>query len=206
MKNEQNKYDVRDREQLEHQKMVTFTATDSESRLYSSKFTQQIKGSSAQGGSMSIKEMNLLKNEDQDLISSTQLKYLKDIEELNLTRVRRARDSKNIGLYKNEEESLSPLRERTQTPKTPVSREIHKSPHKTKRESQDALLLLQLDAGMLPERFVKNNGDASALMIDLSNYGVGDKRGLCLGKWYVNICAIMSLRHSVLHICAVMSL
>lgn len=55
------------------------------------------------------------------------------------------------------------------------------SPESCKRRAQDALLLTQLDLGVLPEQFIKKEADAQELTVDLSNYGIGDTRGECLG-------------------------
>lgn len=66
-----------------------------------------------------------------------------------------------------------------------------------RREAQDKLLLAQLDAGLLPESFIKKpkpinengepiegeEGELDGVVINLSKYGIGDERGLCLGKW-----------------------
>eukprot|EP01038_Epipyxis_sp_PR26KG_P005255 gene5255-7303_t len=56
------------------------------------------------------------------------------------------------------------------------------SPGRSKRIAQDNLLLLQLDAGLFPETYIKPAMDPKFLTIDLSNYGIGDTRGLCVGK------------------------
>lgn len=179
MKNERNKIEAQEKHNMELTRMTTYSNPNAH-KIYNNKFTQQIRRSSTVGlNNMSIKEMTVLKNEDPELISSQQLKTLQNIEEINFSRVNRAKTSKQIGLYKDAEEKLK-LREKT--PQTSRSRQIHKSPHKAKREAQDALLLLQLDAGVLPEKFVRHNSDVQTLVIDLSNYGIGDTRGLCLGK------------------------
>jgi hypothetical protein len=54
---------------------------------------------------------------------------------------------------------------------------------RNKRKAQDMLLLSQLDAGVLPESFIKSSEDPRYITINLSQYGIGDVRGLCLGKW-----------------------
>lgn len=53
----------------------------------------------------------------------------------------------------------------------------------SKRLAQDNLLLMQIDSGVLPEMFIKHAGDSEFLTVDLSNYGIGDVRAMCLGKW-----------------------
>jgi hypothetical protein len=55
---------------------------------------------------------------------------------------------------------------------------------RNKRKAQDMLLLNQLEAGVLPETFIKSSEDPRYVMVNLSQYGIGDVRGLCLGKWY----------------------
>ncbi len=54
---------------------------------------------------------------------------------------------------------------------------------RSKRKAQDLLLLNQLEAGVLPETFIKASEDPRFITINLSQYGIGDVRGLCLGKW-----------------------
>lgn len=54
------------------------------------------------------------------------------------------------------------------------------------RHAQDTLLLQQLDKGVLPERFIKqgvHSDDPRHVSVILSKYGIGDTRGICLGKW-----------------------
>lgn len=56
------------------------------------------------------------------------------------------------------------------------------------RHAQDTLLLHQLDSGVIPERFIKSGLDGENplhVSVVLSKYGIGDTRGICLGKWYV---------------------
>ena len=73
----------------------------------------------------------------------------------------------------------------------------------------DKLLLAQLDQGVLPEMFIKRgrrvgNGNEDAIdqadenddecvTVDLSNYGIGDVRGLCLGRCLADIPSLQSL-------------
>lgn len=54
------------------------------------------------------------------------------------------------------------------------------------RHAQDTLLLHQLDSGVIPERFIKvgiDGEDPLHVSVVLSKYGIGDARGICLGKW-----------------------
>jgi hypothetical protein len=54
------------------------------------------------------------------------------------------------------------------------------------RHAQDKLLLLQLDRGVLPERFIKQGVDSEDplhVSVILSKFGIGDVRGICLGNW-----------------------
>jgi hypothetical protein len=66
-----------------------------------------------------------------------------------------------------------------------------------KRLAQDRLLFSQLEAGILPETFIKPGSDPRSIMINLSKYGIGDIRGLCLSKWYVYYDAAVSLPSAV---------
>ncbi len=53
------------------------------------------------------------------------------------------------------------------------------------RHAQDTLLLHQLDSGVIPERFIKGGvgDDPLHVSVVLSKFGIGDVRGICLGKW-----------------------
>ena len=56
------------------------------------------------------------------------------------------------------------------------------------RRAQDKLLLQQLDNGVLPERFIKHGmhtDDPRHVSVILSKFGIGDLRGICLGRWWV---------------------
>lgn len=64
---------------------------------------------------------------------------------------------------------------------------------RNKRKAQDLLLLNQLDSGVLPETFIKSSEDPRFVTINLSQYGIGDVRGLCLGKWYFFFLSLFSL-------------
>ena len=50
--------------------------------------------------------------------------------------------------------------------------------------AEDILVLAQLDAGRIPEEFLKHAAMSRHLMIsiNLSNYGMGDAYGTCLGQ------------------------
>ena len=68
------------------------------------------------------------------------------------------------------------------------SPDTHKSVRKGKlgvsgstRIAQDALILAQLEAGIVPQTFIRRSDNLEYLDIDISNFGIGDKQGECLG-------------------------
>lgn len=127
------------------------------------------------------------------------------LHEERFTRVQRALDGRNVGLqqanlssatrdaYSSHADKLSSKNRRAgvmiveQDEYSPFAHE-----HETVvaqnnfRHAQDTLLLHQLDSGVIPERFIKSGLDGENplhVSVVLSKYGIGDTRGICLGKW-----------------------
>lgn len=141
-----------------------------------------------------IDEMHATRNEDRVMVTAQDLHDLPDLQELNLGRLNRAVNNKLAGFdllilppksaagKPNAEKSLlSSVEGAYHSPA--VRKDAAFRAEINKREAQDRLLLHQLDAGLLPETFIKSQSDAEALTVNLSKYGIGDDRGLCLGKW-----------------------
>ena len=126
-----------------------------------------------------------------------------------LSRVQRAIETKNVGLGtvgKPNEKLVSGSGSVGSGPYTPQklfdgalvgeAENFEKSPYEkilaktSRRRAQDLLLLTQLDEGILPEKFLKpgtgtggRNRDEDTVAVMLSKYGIGDTRGICLGRW-----------------------
>jgi len=50
------------------------------------------------------------------------------------------------------------------------------------RVAQDRLITAQLEAGVLPEAFIKRSSNLEFVDVDVSMYSIGDEQGLCLGR------------------------
>lgn len=50
------------------------------------------------------------------------------------------------------------------------------------RWAQDKLMIAQLEAGKLPEAFIKRSSNLKHAYIDIPAYGIGNTHGICLGK------------------------
>jgi hypothetical protein len=53
---------------------------------------------------------------------------------------------------------------------------------KQKQNAQDKLLLTELENGLVPEDFINKSKLSTSVQLDLSHYGIGNKRAICLGK------------------------
>jgi len=49
------------------------------------------------------------------------------------------------------------------------------------RTAQDNLIMAQLEAGIVPQSFIRRSDNLEFLDIDISHFGIGDDQGLCLG-------------------------
>lgn len=129
----------------------------------------------------SVSEMHIGHNEDHiNVISRQQMQALPPLPDVStLSRLKRAVIGQNIGFDENDIRSP----DRSQPLPDYAFEPDRLNPETKKRQAQDKLLLLQLDAGVLPESYILPSADPNMLKIDLSNYGIGDKRGLCLGNW-----------------------
>lgn len=156
--------------------------------------------------SQSIDEMHALRNEDHLQPTAADLNDLPDLHELHLGRLTRAVANRivNFSRTKPSAESKSPSREavRSQNGERKRTQDLYQAPNAreeesiqaelNKREAQDRLLLHQLEAGVLPESFIRTDAECDSIVINLSKYGIGDKKGLCLGKWYA-LCLTSSI-------------
>jgi hypothetical protein len=142
--------------------------------------------------SQHIGAMHALRNEDSLMLTASQLDQMPDLQQIHLTRLNRAVANRLTGadklLFNNDAtaaRSTSPgdnLGSASPVQQSLPDDDLLKA-QLSKREAQDRLILHQLDMGLLPETFIKSCADANALTINLSKYGIGDARGLCLGKW-----------------------
>lgn len=182
MHNDLNKAEIEEKKAYEKQKMVA-TARKA-TQKYSNNFTQRLsvrKNDPKKSINRNVNEMHADSHDDLNLISAAQIKRLVD-SEVVLSRVRRA-----VGYQHSvhKEDTVLHPSETTSAKELPdynFSQEML-NPETRKRQAQDKLLMLQLEQGVLPETFIKPASDPEFLTIDLSNYGIGDVRGLCLGGW-----------------------
>eukprot|EP00981_Chlorochromonas_danica_P013117 scaffold5887_cov173-Ochromonas_danica.AAC.1 len=148
--------------------------------------------------SQSIDEMHALRNEDHLQPTAADLNDLPDLHELHLGRLTRAVANRIVTFSRakpksNGQESKSPSREalagsRSQQGQRKGTQDLYLAPNAreeesilaelNKREAQDRLLLHQLEAGVLPESFIRTDADCGSIVINLSKYGIGDKKGL----------------------------
>lgn len=167
-------------------------------RVSALKSTAESKPNDAKMGALnqSIDEIHALRGEDSMMVTSSHLQALPDLQELHLSRLNRAVANKVSGLdhalmnrripgmADSGEMARDNTKFLTNAYHAPSARrEETMKAEINKREAQDRLLLHQLEAGLLPETFIKSQSEAEALTINLSKYGIGDQRGLCLGKW-----------------------
>eukprot|EP01039_Chlorochromonas_danica_P011301 gene11301-12608_t len=163
--------------------------------------------------SQSIDEMHALRNEDHLQPTAADLNDLPDLHELHLGRLTRAVANRIVTFSRakpksNGQESKSPSREalagsRSQQGQRKGTQDLYLAPNAreeesilaelNKREAQDRLLLHQLEAGVLPESFIRTDADCGSIVINLSKYGIGDKKGLCLGKCLAGLDRLESL-------------
>ncbi len=135
-------------------------------------------------------EAHVLRNEDPHMVKVSDIQALPTLQELHLQRIHRAMNSKATGIddfmHANGHATLRPSSSSKQLDAT-INAEM------SKRRAQDMLLLHQLDAGVLPETFIKAAENPNAVMINLSQYGIGDQRGLCLGKCLLELTHLQSI-------------
>ena len=134
---------------------------------------------------------------------------IQELTQERFSRVQRALDGRNLGLKQDNFGAVSPpKREITGTStstgsmrrsgvlftadtdeKSYVEEEHELTVAQNNiRHAQDLLLLQQLDKGVLPERFIRQGvytDDPRHMSVVLSKFGIGDTRGICLGKWLV---------------------
>lgn len=176
MNNDLNRAEAEEKKSLERQKMQFVEKRLA--RKFSNTFIQRLslrrKNSELlASGIKTASEIHAIRlEEDLNIVSSSQIEAVKAPMQ-SLTRLRRANDSNFSGFNRKFHSSK-------------IDNNIDESyfPEIEKREAQDKLLFLQLDAGVLPEAFIKPSADPNFLTVDLSNYGIGDDRGVCLGKRY----------------------
>lgn len=181
---------------------------------------QSLAASNGGLASENVSSMHATQDEDANLVTAEFIKALPDVQELHLQRLSRAVDSRASeleSLYASSAkssaqqqeilghqgtrssfisaalESLVPedIRHSLSYRSLPLDRPKQMA-ETQKRLAQDRLLFNQLEAGILPETFIKPGGDPRSIMINLSRYGIGDARGLCLGKWYVTLLVCIS--------------
>lgn len=162
--------------------METYHAK-SESRKYSNLFSRRLSSKPVSGSTVS--EMHALRNEDPNMVTASILHELPEIQEMHLSRVQRAIASQLTGFASVIQPK--PITHNTSnggssSAGTRYSDEDYQAAERSKRIAQDQLLLQQLDKGVLPESFIKSNATARSITINLSRYGIGDVRGVCLGK------------------------
>jgi Ran GTPase-activating protein (RanGAP) involved in mRNA processing and transport len=61
------------------------------------------------------------------------------------------------------------------------------------RAAQDRLITAQLEAGVLPEAFIKRSSNLEFVDVDVSMYSIGDEQGLCLGRAIKNFDTLQKL-------------
>jgi hypothetical protein len=132
---------------------------------------------------------------------------IQDLTHERFSRVQRALDGRNVGLKDSDFGAASPPKPTITGPTAASMRRSgisfatdteeatyveqehqHIVAQNNLRHAQDTLLLQQLDKGVLPERFIKqgvHTDDPRHVSVVLSKFGIGDTRGVCLGKWYV---------------------
>jgi hypothetical protein len=132
---------------------------------------------------------------------------VQDVSLERFTRVQRALDGRNVGLKREDFGAVSPsksgksvdlngnssrragilfTRDSEDADYLEEEHELTVAQNNL-RHAQDMLLLEQLDKGVLPERFIRqgvHTDDPRHVSVVLSKFGIGDTRGICLGKWY----------------------
>ncbi len=181
MHNDLNKAEIEEKKAYEKQKMVS--TAQKAAQKYSNNFTLRLsvrKNDSKKSSiNRNVNEMHADSHDDLNLVSAAQIKRLVD-SEVVLSRVRRAVGYQHS--VHNDNHSTTDVASSKQLPDYSFPQEVL-NPETRKRQAQDKLLMLQLEQGVLPETFIKPATDPEFLTIDLSNYGIGDVRGLCLGGW-----------------------
>jgi hypothetical protein len=137
-----------------------------------------------------VQEMQALRNEDVNMVTSEDVDTLPPVEEINLNRTTRAYRSRLTGVGSSidrevleEKNHENDMRKMESTDSLQYTIDTMQRAEKHKRLAQDQLLLSQLDVGVLPEQFIKAGVDALSVTVMLSKHSIGDVRGKCLGKW-----------------------
>ena len=161
--------------QTEERRMETIQIKK-EIRKCSTAFSRRL---SAKRIGTTVREMHALRNEDPNMVTASNIQELPIPQEITLARINRALTSKLSGvanyLEQGNKGNILP-------PPPRYSEEDQRIAERNKRIAQDQLLLNQLDAGVLPESFIKPGSDPQSVTINLSRFGIGDNRGICLGK------------------------
>ncbi len=169
---------------LDEKKMSAFRKKVVSTRKFSTGFQQRVT-SRRHALASNVQEMHALKNEEANMVTAEDLESLPPIEEINLGRTTRAYKSTLTGVHNAIEEQINKEESLQKTIRYTIA-DMQKA-ERNKRIAQDKLLLNQLDAGVLPEQYIKPGTDALSVAVMLTKHGIGDIRGVCLGKWYVNV-------------------
>jgi hypothetical protein len=167
---------------LDEKKMSAFRKKVVSTRKFSSAFQQRV-SSRRHALASNVQEMHALKNEEANMVTAEDLESLPPVEEINLGRTTRAYKSMLTGVHEAIEAEISKEDSLKKTLRYTIA--DMQIAEKNKRLAQDKLLLSQLDAGVLPEQFIKPGTDSLSVTVMLTKHSIGDVRGVCLGKWSV---------------------
>jgi hypothetical protein len=186
-------------------------------RRYSNAFAQKLdeRRRSTTSGADNVSSLHAKKGEDANMVTADDVRSLADVKEMHLARLSRAVESKAAQLetlfssnlpvgsplkglqvsnqsMKAEIRQPQTIRSSMQLRQLVLDDELAMA-ETQKRLAQDRLLFSQLEAGILPETFIKPGSDPLSIMINLSKYGIGDVRGLCLSKCVTELHNLESL-------------
>lgn len=190
-------------------------------RRYSNTFSRRLSArrmssSSSLLASSSATEMHALRGEDANVVTAEHIKTLPEASEVHLQRLRRAVQSRSNHLDTLVDANVptDTRYDQVRSKSMSIRRSLEYQPQSLeaasggldlmtetrRRLAQDQLLFAQLEAGLLPESFLKqshkdqhpnphqrNNHSHHGMTINLSRYGIGDQRGLCLAKCLGNL-------------------
>jgi len=201
MQNQLHNHRMEELKAIEQQKMVTLPKKHIPRSInnFSKRMTgRHIEESNKTGDSTnalksaSVSALHLGRNEDPHMVKASEIHNLPSLQDLHFQRIHRAMNSKATGIS-NYMHTTVDVGVRPNSGSRSAIATDHLLAEKSKRKAQDMLLLHQLDAGVLPEIFIKTADNPKAVTINLSQYGIGDNRGLCLGKCLLELTRLQSI-------------
>lgn len=172
--------EMEEKKALDEKKMSAFRKKVVATKKFSSGFQQRV-SNRRHALASNVQEMHALKNEEANMVTAEDLESLPPIEEINLGRTTRAYKSLLTGVHATIDSEVK--REENLQKTLRYTIEDMQQAERNKRIAQDKLLLNQLDAGVLPEQFIKPGTDPLSVTVMLTKHSIGDVRGICLGKW-----------------------